>query len=327
MTTTTATGRLVANEESGNSTEPLLSIIIVNYNGRKFLEGCLQSLAAHVSGLPHEIVIVDNNSGDGSREYLSAFWPEVRLIGSPDNLGFAKGNNLGAASARGTFLLLLNNDTQVLGSLQPLLDYLEAHPDTAVVGGRLRNPDGSIQPSVGYDHSPLRLFVSWSLPRTCAWFGSLQLYERNPGFYHGDHQEVDWVSGAFLCIRRCAWQDLGGFDRDIFMYVEDADLCYRVRKRGGKVAYIANADIRHFEGGGQKGKSGHALLATIDSYRLILAKRHGVMIRNATCGGLAVIFLVRAGLYCLAGAMRRDSLSSNKAGFYLRGVKRLLLGK
>lgn len=319
--------RMPSNGESRNGKEPLLSVIIVNYNGRAFLEACLQSLSRNMSCPRSEIIIVDNNSSDGSREYLLSAWPEVRLISSPDNLGFAKGNNLGAASARGKFLLLLNNDTELLGSLRPLLDYLEDHPDTAVVGGRLRNPDGSIQASVGYDHSPLRLLVSWSLPRTCTRFGSLKLYERQLEFYQYDHQEVDWVSGAFLCIRHHTWLELSGFDRDIFMYVEDADLCYRVRKRGEKVAYVAGADLCHFEGGGQKGKSAHALLTTIDSYRLILAKRHGGLVRDLTCAGLAVIFLVRAGLYFLAGAARHDAVSRNKAGFYLRGVARLLGGK
>lgn len=318
--------RKLSGHDCGKEDEVLLSVIIVNYNGRIFIEACLQSLATYLSCLQHEIVVVDNNSADGSREYIAAAWPAVQLIRSSDNIGFAKGNNLGAASARGRFLLLLNNDTQLLGPLQPLLDYLEAHPDTDVVGGRLRNPDGSIQPSVGYDHSPLRLLVSWCLPRTCTCFGRLKLYERQPEFYQHDHHQVDWVSGAYLCIRRRMWQELSGFDREIFMYVEDADLCYRVRKQGGKVAFVASADICHFEGGGRKGMSGHALMATIDSYRLILAKRHGRMVCDLTCAGLAMIFLVRAGLYFLVGRVRHDPVTGNKAGFYLQGAGRLLRG-
>jgi N-acetylglucosaminyl-diphospho-decaprenol L-rhamnosyltransferase len=313
-------------EQDENPNKPLMSVIVVNYNGLSFLETCLQSLSVNLS-CQHEIIIVDNDSTDGSREYLSEVWPNVRLICSPDNIGFAQGNNLGALSAQGRFLLLLNNDTKILGSLQPLIDYLEDHPDTAVVGGRLRNPDGSIQASVGNDHTPLRILFTWMLPRTFTWFSKWQIYERNPEFYQHNHQEVHWVSGAFLCIRQNIWQELSGFDQGIFMYVEDADLCRRVRELGRKVAFLATSDTCHLEGGGQKGLSGHALLATIDSYRLLLEKTYGSLIRNLTCAGLSVIFLIRAFLYRLSGAMHHDPVNSGKAGFFFMGAKRLILGR
>jgi len=303
----------------------IISIIIVNYNGLSCLEACLLALSKNVS-CAHEIIVVDNCSSDGSAEYIAEAWPDVQLIRNPDNLGFAKGNNLAAERARGRFFLLLNNDTEILEPLQPLFDYFENHPDTAVVGGRLRNPDGSIQASVGHDHTPLRILFTWMLPRTCFWFSSWQIYERQPEFYLQNQREVHWVSGAFLCIRRRTWQELSGFDRDIFMYTEDADLCYRARKRGEKVAYFAGADTYHFEGSGKKGMSGNALMSTIDSYRLLLTKRYGALICNLTCAGLTLIFLVRAGLYWLVGAMRRDPASSGKAGFYMHGAKRLLVG-
>lgn len=312
-------------DENPQAGGPLLSVIIVNYNGLSFLAPCLYALSRNVL-CPHEIIVVDNNSSDGSSEYLAEAWPKVRLIQSPENLGFAKGNNLGAEFAQGRFLLLLNNDTEISASLQPLLDYFSDHPDTAVVGGRLRNPDGSIQASVGYDHTPLRLLFTWMLLRTCSWFSGWQIHERRPEFYHHSHQEVHWVSGAFLCIRRRTWLELSGFDPDIFMYVEDADLCFRVRKHGEKVAFFAGADTCHFEGSGKKGMTGHALMATIDSYRLVLAKQHGRLLRNLTCTGLAVIFFARAILYFLLGMMRRDPISGGKAGFYMQGAARALWG-
>ncbi len=312
-------------DHTGPKGELLLSVIIVNYNGRSFLETCLQALLQKLPFL-HEIIIVDNNSSDGSREYLLESWPDVILICSPDNLGFARGNNLGARHARGRILLLLNNDTKVLEPLQPLLDYLERHPDTDIVGGRLRNPDGSIQTSVGYDHSPFRLLLTWMLPHTSTWFIGWQIYERRPQFYQCDHPEVDWVSGAFLCIRRSTWLDISGFDQEIFMYVEDVDLCSRVRKLGKKVAFLADADTCHFEGSGKKGMTGNALMSTIDSYRLVLAKQYGNLTRNLTCAGLALIFLVRSWLYLITGVIHRDPVKTDKAGFYLRGAGRLLWG-
>jgi hypothetical protein len=214
----------------------------------------------------------------------------------------------------------------MLEPFQPLLDYLEVHPETAVVGGRLCNPDGSVQASVGYEHTPFRLLLTWMLPRTCTWFSGWQIHEKRPEFYQHSHHEVHWVSGAFFCIRRRIWQELSGFDRDIFMYAEDSDLCRRVRERGGKVAYVAGGDTCHFEGGGKKGMSGHALFATCDSYRLLLKKRYGSLIRNVTCAGLALIFLVRALLYQLSGVINHDPLITGKSGFYIRAAGRLLWG-
>ncbi|MBU0663465.1 MAG: glycosyltransferase family 2 protein [Proteobacteria bacterium] len=309
----------------GEVDEITLSVIIVNYNGQPFLETCLRALSQNLS-CRYEIIVVDNNSDDGSQDYLSKTWPGVQLICSPDNLGFARGNNYGAEQARGRFLLLLNNDTKMLEPFQPLLDYLDTHPDTAVVGGRLRNPDGSVQSSVGYEHTPYRILLSWMLPRSCAWFSGWQIHEKRPEFYEQTHQEVDWVSGAFLCIRRRIWKELSGFDRDIFMYCEDSDLCRRVRERGQKVAYVAVGDTCHFEGGGKKGMSGHALFTTCDSYRLLLKKRYGSLIRNLTCAGLSLVFLVRAVLYLLSGTMSHDLSVKTKAGFYLRAAGRLLSG-
>ncbi len=317
--------RIPDSNDAQSSSEILLSVIIVNYNGLSFLEKCLQALSRNLSCL-YEIIIVDNNSSDGSREYLLNSWPNIRLICSQNNMGFAKGNNLGAQHARGRFLLLLNNDTEILQPVQPLINYLKKHQDTAVVGGRLRYPDGSIQASVGYDHSPLRLLFTWMLPRTNTWFIGWQIHERRHVFYQCDHPEVHWVSGAFLCIRQSTWRDLSGFDNDIFMYVEDADLCCRVRKRGEKVAFLAEADTCHFEGNGQKGITGNALISTIDSYRLLLRKQYGRLTRNLTCTGLACIFLVRAGLYLVMGTVIRDPAMNNKAGFYFRGAGRLLWG-
>ncbi len=314
-----------ANMQDGTFDELLLSIIIVNYNGLPFLETCLRSLSQNVP-CPHEIIIVDNNSSDGSREYLLDAWPDVQLISSSENKGFARGNNLGAKNARGKYLLLLNNDTKLLESLQPLLDYFEDHPETAVVGCRLRNPDGSIQTSVGYDHTPFRILFSWILPRTFSWFSDWQIYEKHPAFYKHNHEDVHWVTGAFLCIRKRTWQSLSGFDQDIFMYVEDVDLCRRVRERGERVAYIAGADTCHFEGGGKKGISENALMATIDSYRLLLTKQYGYLTRTLTCSILSAIFLIRAVLYTFFGLMNRDPASSRKAGFYLKGAGRLVFG-
>ncbi len=142
------------NNNNGDLAEITLSIIIVNYNGRIFLQKCLQAVVRNVSCV-HEVIVVDNNSQDGSREYLSLEWPDVRLICSDDNLGFARGKQPWRRVCSWQISVAAQQYTEMLQPVQPLVEYLDAHPDTAVIGGRLRNPDGSIrQASVGYDHNP-----------------------------------------------------------------------------------------------------------------------------------------------------------------------------
>ncbi|PIE58726.1 MAG: hypothetical protein CSA33_02170 [Desulfobulbus propionicus] len=301
----------------------VLSVILVNYNGKSFLDACLRAINRHVP-VPHEVLLVDNNSSDGSCDYLKNTWPKVRLIQNKENLGFARGNNLAARDAQGQYLLLLNTDTEMLDSMLPLLEYMEKHPETWIAGGRLRNPDRSVQPSVGYDHTPLRILFSWIAPRTCTFFPRLQLHEKRPSFYTMDHQNVDWVTGAYLLIRRNAWERLGGFDPKIFMYVEDVDLCRRAKEHGGTIAYIAAGDTIHFEGGGKKGLSSHALLSTIDSYRLVLTRRQGTIISTITCSLLALIFFCRAGVYWFTGTLFKNPLHRKKAVAYWEGTWRAL---
>jgi len=316
------TGLPFENEDRGRV---LVSVIIVNYNGRTFLKDCLTSL---IRFLPdnHEIIVVDNNSQDGSCEYLVTGWPQVQLISSDENLGFARGNNIGVERAKGDYLLLINNDTIVLESVQPLIDYLQVHADTAVTGGRLLNPDGSFQPSIGYTHTPVRILFSWMIPRSFTGLSRLQLYDNRLSTYERNQPDVDWLTGAYLCIKREIWKEVSGFDPDIFMYVEDEDLCYRIRQTGARIAFVCAADICHFEGGGKKGLSSHALLATADSYRLLLNKRYGRAIRGITCGCLSLIFLVRSLLYFFVGIMRKDTVSAKKAVFYRKAVFHLLWG-
>lgn len=301
----------------------VLSVIIVNYNGLKFLDSCLDSIQRNLS-LSHEIIVVDNDSTDGSVEYLRERWPGVITIKSGENLGFAKGNNLGVSSASGTFYLLINNDTEVRESLDPIVGYLEQNQQVGLVGGRLRNPDGTIQPSAGYDHTMGRLWFTWMVPAHLPFLNGWQLFENRPQFYDQTHHEVDWVSGAFMCIRKSIWNEVGGFDPDIFMYVEDEDLCCRIRSLGYNVAFYAGCDTTHFEGGGAKGLSAHALSATVDSYRLLLKKRSGTLYRAITCTGLAAIFMIRACLYRLTGILRSDGVNKNKAKFFFLNAKRLV---
>ena len=221
--------------QRSNSTEcvpdekaPAISVVIVNFNGGRFLSACLASLHEHLSHRRYEIVVVDNQSTDGSREWLAAR-DDIVFVPAPTNLGFTGGNNLGAEQARGRVLLFINNDTIVRSTLDPMLDALD---DTLVglVGCRLVYGDGRQQFSFGYEHTPLRLVLSWLGAEKRSWLPSVfRRLETNAHSYAMRHAAVDWVSGACFAMRAEDWRALGGFDTRFFMYCEDVDLCKRVR--------------------------------------------------------------------------------------------------
>jgi GT2 family glycosyltransferase len=219
----------------------LLSIVVVNYNGRHHLDGCLGSIAEHVS-CAHEVIVVDNASSDGSAAFLRSAHPEVALVQSERNLGFAAGNNLGARSATGTLLLLLNNDTRLLGDLSCAVELIRRDSSVGVVGARMVGASHEYRLSAGRFPEPLRLTR----------FSSL--YERSGPFRTGDFPAdvescpVDWVEGSFLLTRTELWRALGGLDEDYFMYLEDVDYARRVKDRRKRVVYCPRVSYVHAGG-------------------------------------------------------------------------------
>ena len=225
---------------------PRLSIVIVNFNGRGHLEGCLGSLTAHPPDTPAEIVVVDNASTDASADAVSAF-PSVRLVRLPANVGFSAGNNVGIRATRGALVLLLNNDTIVpAGALDRLVGRLEADPSAAVAGPRLIDGRGEPELSFGSMISPL---------------GELRqkivtaLYARDVGIVTSwvrratrREQYVDWVSGACLLVRREVAEQVALLDERFFLYTEDVDFCASVRAAGWKVLFTPAADVVHLRG-------------------------------------------------------------------------------
>lgn len=220
-----------------------LSIIIVSWNVRDDLKACLQSLQANAQ--PHEVIVVDNASSDGTLEMLQAF-PHVQVIGNSDNRGFAAANNQGLAVARGQWLLLLNPDTIVPeGALQTLLHFAEAHPEAGVIGPRLLNSDGSLQHSCRHFPTVRAAFFRHTV------FGRLFPAAHSMREYlmcdwgHDEPREVDWVSGACLLIRRKAYEQLGGLDEGFYWGSEDVDYCFRMHQAGWKVLYTPQPAIVH----------------------------------------------------------------------------------
>jgi GT2 family glycosyltransferase len=227
-----------------------LSVVIVNWNTAQLTLRCLEALQrALPSELDAEVLVVDNASTDGSAERIAAAFPEVRLIRRAENGGFARANNEAFARARGAYCFLLNSDTEALpGSTAALLAYLKSHPRCGLVAPRLINGDGSLQ------------YSCWRFPRwDTAALESLYLYrcfsagragERLLGGYwdHGRARPVDWVMGAAMLVRREVLEATGGFDEGYFMFGEDMEWCWRIRRKGWSIDYEPAAGVVHLGG-------------------------------------------------------------------------------
>jgi GT2 family glycosyltransferase len=300
-----------------------LSIIIVNYNSMAFIEECLASIARHAD-VSHEVIIVDNASTDDSVTFIRRHFPEVKLVESKKNLGFARGNNLGAQYASGRFLLLLNNDTKLLSPLSPVLDFLKRHEDAGIAGARLLNLDGTVQFSVGYYHNPLRLLVSWMLPAGSTMPEWGQLYEKKEQFYQDSHNDLDWITGAFMLIKRDVWDQLKGMDSSFFMYMEDVDFCQRAKSQGWKTVYTPDVSLIHYEGGGEGWRSLNAFLYTMDSYRIYLCKHYGYRGWWMVKLFLPPIMLCRGILHVFADIMGMDREGMKKGRIYAAAAWRLV---
>jgi N-acetylglucosaminyl-diphospho-decaprenol L-rhamnosyltransferase len=226
-----------------------LSVIILSWNVRDLLAQALTSLYTTAAGVDAlEVIVVDNASHDGSAEMVAREFPQTRLIANQENRGFTRGNNQGISEASGNYILLLNPDTELLpGALQALMAYLDKHPDTAMVGPRLLNPDGSTQPSRRRFPTLPILFLE------STWLQPLAPKSALARFYMQDRpdtvaQEVDWITGAAMMVRREAVERVGPLDEGYFMYSEELDWCRRFRDAGWRIAYVPTAEIIHYGG-------------------------------------------------------------------------------
>ena len=231
-----------------------VSIIIISYNTRDMTLACLHSVYEQTKDIAFDVKVVDNDSKDNSAQAIAQNFPEVTLVASKENLGFAKANNFAAKNAKGLFLLLLNPDTIVLnGAIQKLLAFARTHPGNRVYGGRTLSADSTLNPT-----SCWRKPTIWSL--FCYATGFTSILRRNALFdpeSYGPWQrdsvrEVDIVTGCFLLIEKKLWDQLDGFDPQFFMYGEDADLCLRAAQEGARPIITPDATIVHYGGASEK---------------------------------------------------------------------------
>lgn len=223
--------------------EPVLSIVIVNWNTQELLAACLTSVARAASGLPFETIVVDNGSTDGSQARLRRDFPWVRLIANPDNRGFAAATNQGIRASTGRWVLLLNSDTVVQpGALDALVHFLDARPQAGAAGARLLNGDGSLQPSAHPMLTPGREF--WSLLfLERLWPRARYRQER---WDCATPRRVEALKGACLLLRRAALDQVGLLDERYFLYTEEVDLCRRLSQAAWELWYVPQAAVMHY---------------------------------------------------------------------------------
>lgn len=213
----------------------MVSIVILSFNTSDLLKSCLDSLFKYTSGVDFEVIVVDNNSQDGSVSMVKKNFKSVRLIESQKNLGFAAGVNRGVKIAKGEYILLLNSDTILTNNCIPLMySYIQRNKKLGVLGGVLVSEKGIYEKSFG------------DFPSFVSIFSLLFLSKGNRAkHFPVESRHVDWVNGAVMFIDKIGFEKVDGFDENYFMYVEDIDLCFRFKKIGYTIEVFPEAKVVH----------------------------------------------------------------------------------
>lgn len=224
-----------------------ISIIINNYKTRGLLKQCLKGIYLYPPNVEFEVIVVDNNSQDGSVELVKETFPQVKLIEAKENLGHHRGNNQGIKHSSGRYVFILNTDIAFLdNSIDKIYRFMESHPEAALVGPKLKNPDGSIQSSCM--RFPGKLVPIYR--RT--FLGRLPFAQKEISDYlmadfdHNQTRTVDWILGACMMVRRSVLDKIGLMDEDLFLYFGDIAWCKKFWQTGYKVYYFIDADIVHY---------------------------------------------------------------------------------
>ncbi|MFZ0317849.1 MAG: glycosyltransferase family 2 protein [Candidatus Sulfotelmatobacter sp.] len=282
-----------------------VSILLVAFNAQHFLADCLNSIREKVA-VPHEVILLDNGSSDGTASFVAQNFPWVRLIVSQENLGFIRGNNFAARQARGKYYLLLNSDTILLSDIMPAVHLLESAAEIGVVGGEMYGAQKQRRPSAG------RFPRAWYLWR----FASLWVDPRRRPPYGApdDHAvQVDWVEGSFLMTTAENWRAVGGLDESNFFYGDDIDFCRGTHQRGLLTVQCSNIQYIHF-GGFEPSRTGYIYAG----FRHYHRKFSGAFERFLADAVLRVGLLARILLYGLRYRISGDAAVGEKFRQFLR---------
>lgn len=238
-----------------------VSIIIVSYNTKEILRECLASIKNSKIKSSYEVLVVDNDSSDGSNDMVKKDYPDIELIENKENAGFSKANNIGIKKSQGKYVLFLNSDTIVYeNSIDKVLEFMDQHSQVGAATCRVELPNGHIDDAShrGFP-TPWNSFSHFSgfskLFSKTRLFGGYGLGWENVDSIH----EIDALAGAYMMVRREAGEQVGWWDEDFFWYGDDLDFCYRLKEKGWKIYYVPIAKILHYKGvsGGLKEISQH----------------------------------------------------------------------
>jgi GT2 family glycosyltransferase len=246
-----------------------VSVVVVTYNALPWVERALESVRGR------ETIVVDHGSTDGTTELVRERFPEARLI-EQENKGLGGGSNAGMRIASGDYFLLLNSDAWALdGSVERLAEFADQHPEAAVVGPRVLNPDGSLQRSVRGFPTLWRLATEYFFLRKLAPRSQALNAFYAGGFDHDQVREAEFLLGAILLVRREAADTVGLFDEDFFMFSEETDWCYRFRQAGWKVLFTPDAEFVHVGGASTQKNWGPMFREQVRGHLRFLAKHRG----------------------------------------------------
>jgi GT2 family glycosyltransferase len=288
-------------ERGATVMNPALSIILVCWNNKEYLDQCLKSLYDTGMRNSFDIVVVDNGSTDGSQQMLAVKYPQVKIIQNDSNLGLGKASNQGIEATQGRYVLLLNNDTIVNGAaFDAMVDFLEERPRAGAAGGKLLNPDGSIQTCYNHFSTLSEEFL------VATRLGEL-IRRGYPAVMSGDEiKSVDWIGSACLMVRRATLDEVGLLDENYFIYGDEADLQYRIKKTGWGIYYLPDAATIHYGG---RSMTRWPRRKLVYRGKMLFYKKHYGFLRTLALrlmlGGLSLVKLVPwAVLYLLPG--KRD---------------------
>jgi GT2 family glycosyltransferase len=231
-----------------------LSICIVTHNSWDVLQNCLRSIYENIKKVDFEIIVVDNASSDGTKEFIKEQYKDIKLIVNENNLYFAKGNNQGFNIARGEFILFLNPDIIFEEDLSKLVEIFKEREEIGAITCKLKFPNGTIQNTCSRFRTPLieileKRFISKFFPNFKKKFDFR--------YYSWDRdieKEVDVAPNSFLMVRKSILEKIGGYDERFLLYYTEDDLCYRIKNKGYKILFIPNFEVIHFESASVKKK-------------------------------------------------------------------------
>jgi GT2 family glycosyltransferase len=257
-------------EDEGTQPTPELSIICVNWNSLDYLADCIASIYEHTHRISFEVIVVDNASPEGGVETLKSQFPQIRIVRSDKNVGFAGANNLGFRQSAGRYVLLLNPDTKLIGpAINTLLERIKSLPDAGIVGCKLLNADLSTSTS-SIQKFPTILNQLLNVEFLRLTFPNFPLWDIAPLFSENlNPVKVEVIPGACMMLKRDVFERVGLLTEDYFMYAEDIDLNYKVRRLGFSSYYIGEARIVH-HGGGSSSRQKVSQWSTIMTYKAML---------------------------------------------------------